>query len=247
MADDYEANRMVQLAQLEQLGYVSDTVANGEEVLRALSVRDYDVIFLDIGMPVMDGIETARRIRERRQSPRPFLVAVTAGTAARDRARIETAGFDAYIAKPAGVADFVAVLDRAHAKLYGTDADESPASADYPGPAPDADSREARPDPVAEILLRRVVPVYLRELPSRTNALRAAFTARDPECLARLCHALKGAGRILGATALAAACEHMEQRAYAGQLPDADALEDLIDLATLTGRELRRKLAAPAA
>ncbi len=74
--------------------------------------------------------------------------------------------------------------------------------------------------------------------------MRAAFEARDPAALARLCHALKGAARILGREALAAACEDMERCAYDGRLPDAAALHDLIGLATDTGEEVRRKLAA---
>lgn len=237
MADDYEANRMVQLAQLEQLGYPTDAVANGEEVIRALAARDYDVVLLDIGMPVMDGVETVRRIRARRNSQQPFLVAVTAGTAAVDRARFRTAGFDAFIAKPAGIEDFVTVLEQAHTALYGACAGDSPPSPEVSGAARDA-------EPLDGLLRRRVAPAYLRELPGRIGGLRAAFEARDTMSLASRCHALKGASRILGATTLAALCDDIERCAYDGRLPDVASLDDLVRLATDTGEELRRRLAA---
>ena len=244
MAEDYEANRMVQQAQLEQLGYATDTVANGEEVIRALAARDYDVVLLDIGMPVLDGVQTARRIRARRRACQPFLVAVTAGTAAVDRAKFKSAGFDAFIAKPAAIDDFVAALEQAHTSLYGEHAGEPPPSPDGSRRAHGAASPETRTDLLAGLLLRRVVPVYLRELPGRIGRLRVAFEDRDPEALASLCHALKGAGRVLGATALAEACEEMERRAYDARLPDATGLDDLISLATDAGEELRQRFAA---
>ena len=118
MAEDYEANRMVQLAQLEQLGYATDAVANGEEVIRALAARDYDVVLLDIGMPVLDGVETARRIRARRRARQPFLVAVTAGTAAVDRAKFKSAGFDVETAL--GHAPGQGVAHASRRPAYGT-------------------------------------------------------------------------------------------------------------------------------
>ncbi len=244
MADDYEANRMLQLAQLEQLGYATDAVANGEEVIRALAARAYDVVLLDIGMPVLDGVETARRIRARRRARQPYLVAVTAGTAEVDHAGFEAAGFDAFIAKPAAIEDFVAVLERAHTSLYGANACDQLLSPSDSGPVHDVAPSESCTDPLARLLLRRVVPIYLRELPARIAGLRAAFEARDAAALASLCHALKGAARILDRQALAVACDDMERIAYDGRLPDAATLDDLIGLATDTGEEVRQELAA---
>ncbi len=86
-----------------------------------------------------------------------------------------------------------------------------------------------------------MVPVYLRETPGRIRALRAAFDARDSAALASLCHSLKGAGRVLGATALAAACEDMEHAAYAGGMPDRATLDNLIGLVNDAGDKFRRQ------
>ena len=245
LADDYEANRMLQKAQLEELGYPTDAVANGEEVLRAMHARHYDVVLLDIGMPVMNGLETARRIRARKHETQPFLVAVTAGTVASDRALIRNAGFDVFIAKPAGMCDFATALEQAYAKKTGGERLFMPGSAANDDTVQlELGTLSARLGPAADALLRRVIPVYLRELPDRTAGLRAAFDRHDTAALAQFCHGLKGASRILGATELAAMCERSEQRAYEGTMPRPDELDELLDLAWRTGQELRRRLDA---
>ncbi len=245
LADDYEANRMLQKALLESLGYPTDVVANGEEVLRAMHARHYDVVLLDIGMPVMNGLETARRIRAHKDKTQPFLVAVTAGAVASDRALIRDAGFDVFIAKPAGLRDFATALEQAYAKKTGGDC------LILQGSAANDDTVEldlgtlcAHLGPAADELLRRVIPVYLRELPDRTAGLRAAFDRQDTAAFAQFCHGLKGASRILGATELAATCERSEQRAYEGAMPRPDELDELLDLARRIGQKLRRRLDA---
>jgi CheY-like chemotaxis protein len=245
LADDYEANRSLQKAQLEALGYPTDTVANGEEVLRALNARPYDVVLLDIQMPLIDGLETVSQIRRQRLDPQPFVVAVTAIASAPERARINQAGFDAFIAKPAGQREFAAVLAQAYAKKSGHDlAGISDAAANDDTPLLDFGMLYSRLGSAADVLLRRVIPLYLRELPRRTAELRAAFDRRDAQALAQLCHGLKGASRIVGATGLAAICERSEQQAYAGILPERQDLDELLELARRAARQLRRRLDA---
>ncbi|MDH3553955.1 MAG: response regulator [Gammaproteobacteria bacterium] len=245
LADDYEANRSLQKAQLEALGYPTDTVANGEEVLRALNARPYDVVLLDIQMPLIDGLETVSRIRRQRLDPQPFVVAVTAIASAPERARISQAGFDAFIAKPAGQREFAAVLAQAYAKKSGHDLAGIPdAAANDDTPLLDFGMLYSRLGSAADVLLRRVIPLYLRELPRRTAELRAAFDRRDAQALAQLCHGLKGASRIVGATGLAAICERSEQQAYAGILPERQDLDELLELARRAARQLRRRLDA---
>ena len=242
IADDYEANRLMLRAQLEQLGYRADAVANGEEVLRALRARSYDVILLDIGMPVMSGLETARRIRGSSPRPQPFIVAVTAGTSSREREQTVRAGIDAFAPKPLALDTLAAVLDAAYARQVGNAKESSHAALAADSPGVDLGPLRSRLGPGAETVLRRVIPAYLRELPGREVRLRAAFDARDPEAIARLCHGLKGASRAVGAAELADTCDRLEQGAYAGTLPDINELRALLDLARGAGIELQREL-----
>ncbi|MCC6352910.1 MAG: response regulator [Verrucomicrobiae bacterium] len=102
LAEDNRVNQKVALLTLDKMGYAADVVENGEEVLRALERKTYDLILLDIQMPVMDGIEVATRLQALWPNPgdRPRIVAMTANATAEDRRRCLDAGMDDYMAKP---------------------------------------------------------------------------------------------------------------------------------------------------
>jgi CheY-like chemotaxis protein len=90
-------------------------VSNGVEVLKALEANVFDVIFLDMQMPEMDGYETARRIRAKRTSSElehPRLIAMTGNAMQGDRARCLAAGMDDFIAKPVQLEALRAALER---------------------------------------------------------------------------------------------------------------------------------------
>lgn len=243
LADDYESNRMMQQAQVQQLGYPVDAVANGEEVLRALNVRDYDVVLLDIRMPVMDGLECARYIRTRKNAPQPFIVAVTADALSRDREQIVKAGIDAYIGKPVEISELAGVLCDAYERQSVRDSGLEHYDIDpFESVKLDLLALQSQLGAAADDLLRHVIPSYLRELPDREKRLRAAYQAQDVDAVAQLCHGLKGASRVVGAAELAAICDRLEQGGYAGSLPAPAEIDELLDLARRTAHKLRRKL-----
>ncbi|HSX83493.1 MAG TPA: response regulator, partial [Candidatus Saccharimonadia bacterium] len=115
VADDNTVNQKVASMMLKRLGYTVDIVANGVEVLQALETRSYDIIFLDVQMPEMDGDEAARRIRDQwstNEPARPRLIAMTGNAMQGDRERCLAAGMDDYITKPVRVEKLQAVLER---------------------------------------------------------------------------------------------------------------------------------------
>ena len=85
---------------LRKLGYKADTVANGIEALQALERQHYDVVLMDVEMPVMDGLEATRIIRQKWPDNGPKIMAVTAYALAGDKERFLEAGMDDYISKP---------------------------------------------------------------------------------------------------------------------------------------------------
>jgi signal transduction histidine kinase/CheY-like chemotaxis protein len=114
LAEDNEINQAVALRMLERLGYRAAVAANGVEVLAALEREPFDVVLLDVQMPVMDGLEAARRIRAH-GATRPRLIAMTANAMDGDREACLEAGMDDYVAKPVRLAALAAALERAGA------------------------------------------------------------------------------------------------------------------------------------
>jgi len=248
LADDYDVNRMVLSSQLETLGYRADTVANGEEVLRALHARTYDIVLMDIRMPVIDGVEATHRIRKRVDGPQPFIVAVTASALKGDRDRYLAAGMDAYISKPVDLLKLAETLDDAFESRYAGK------GAPWDGDLVDInpvdirlDELRARVGPGLEGLLAKVIPVYLRELPGRLQKLDAALSKNDTAAFAQYCHGLKGTSQSIGATELASLCSDYELAAYDSDLPNRQQFEEFKDLAERTGIALRRILREQAA
>jgi len=113
LADDNRVNQRVGQALLGKMGYRADVVSNGKEVLDALELQPYDVIFLDVQMPEMDGCSASREINRRwGQEKRPRLIALTGAAMLGDRELCLEAGMDDYIAKPIQVVDLRAAIER---------------------------------------------------------------------------------------------------------------------------------------
>jgi CheY-like chemotaxis protein len=85
------------LAQLGKLGYQATAVTNGAEAVAAVEAGGYDLVFMDCQMPVMDGFEATRHIRQSTEIP---IVAMTADAMPADRERCLSEGMDDYLAKP---------------------------------------------------------------------------------------------------------------------------------------------------
>ncbi|MDB6114266.1 MAG: domain S-box-containing protein [Lacunisphaera sp.] len=119
LAEDNPVNQKVTLHQLRSLGCRADLAANGAEVLAALQRQSYDVVLMDLHMPVMGGLEAARLIHEHFPgAKRPWLIALTANTMPGDREQGLAAGLDDYLAKPVRMPDLAAALARAKLRVH---------------------------------------------------------------------------------------------------------------------------------
>ena len=114
VAEDNVINQQVIKRVLLQYGYASDLAVDGQEAVRAVKRQRYDVVFMDIQMPEIDGLEATRRIGEMlASSERPYIVALTANAMKEDREACVAAGMEDYLSKPIRQPEIKAVLERA--------------------------------------------------------------------------------------------------------------------------------------
>jgi signal transduction histidine kinase/DNA-binding response OmpR family regulator len=114
VVEDNQVNSRLAVRQLQRLGFQAETVANGREAVEAQERQKFDLIFMDVQMPVMDGYEASAEIRrhEIRSRGHVPIVAMTANALNEDRDACLAAGMDDYVSKPVSLANLRVVIDR---------------------------------------------------------------------------------------------------------------------------------------
>ena len=116
VAEDNLVNQKVIVRILERGGYSVDVAGTGNEAVEAVLSAAYAVIFMDIQMPDLDGLEATRTIRQLAELPaQPYIIALTAATTEVDRGNCLAAGMNDFVAKPARAEDGLEALHRARA------------------------------------------------------------------------------------------------------------------------------------
>ncbi len=161
LCDDNAINQKVAARILQSIDYQPDLAANGREALDALDKKPYDLIFMDVMMPEMDGLEATRVIRERQKDgvahpnyqSRIIIVAMTAQAMQGDREKCLAAGMDDYLSKPILPKDVRAIVERwASQATPAAPAVPAPkADVPVPVPAPKADAPVFVPVPKADV------------------------------------------------------------------------------------------------
>ena len=111
MAEDNAINQRVAKLILKRSGFDIDLVGDGSEALDAHLAKPYDLILMDCQMPIMDGFEASRQIRQL-SLPQPVILAVTANALVGERERCLKAGMDDYLAKPFQADQLVALVKK---------------------------------------------------------------------------------------------------------------------------------------
>ncbi|WP_172253382.1 PAS domain S-box protein [Saccharibacillus deserti] len=112
IAEDHPVNRRLLEQMLTKFGCVCDLAVNGREAVEAALLRRYDLVFMDIQMPEMDGLAAALRIREHYGDEEPVIVAVTAFTERENRERCREAGMRDFIGKPLFAAEVESLVEK---------------------------------------------------------------------------------------------------------------------------------------
>ena len=225
VAEDNSTNREVALGMLRQLGLRADAVANGAEAISTLESIPYDLVLIDMRMPVMDGIEAARQIRN---PPSAVLnhdipiIALTANAMESDRDSCLAAGMNDFVPKPILKAVLRAALNR---WLPTGDAAIPTATRQV---VPSITGKEETLIFDRAGVLRRlegdnglaqiVFSAFFEDMPGQIEALKYLVKSGDASGAARQAHSIRGAAANAGGERLRALASEMEKAADAGDL-----------------------------
>lgn len=113
VVEDTPLNQMLMMKMLQGLGYQADAVSDGQKALDQLDKKSYDIVLMDCQMPILDGYETTRRLRQQPQyQERPIIIGVTAYAMVGDQEKCLAAGMDDYLSKPIKLKDLNSLLAR---------------------------------------------------------------------------------------------------------------------------------------
>jgi signal transduction histidine kinase/DNA-binding response OmpR family regulator len=246
--DDHPTNRQLLARQIVALGLRVRSVASGEEALALWQAGRYALVVTDCNMPRMDGYALSRNIREieakesRRRTP---IIAWTANVLSGATAQCHAAGMDDILTKPAELAELKEMLSRwlpsAAAATIDADAAVEARFGRTQVSSIDLialDKIAATPVERAEILLD-----FMTQTRSDFAALTAALIMPSLPVCVRIAHRMKGSSLMVGAQALAAACESMESAARQSSMQNAAAAKAVIDRAL---EKLEAHIAGPA-
>jgi len=213
VAEDNLVNQKAVTGMLEKLGHSPTVVANGTEVLSLLEIERFDLVLLDGQMPVMDGLTTSRKIREKEQKTGRHIpiIATTAHAMKHYQESCLQAGMDGYISKPANSQQ----IEDAIAKILGSEPGHEVASAPAIVLAPPTVWNPAKA--LARLggdtqILNEIVTIFLEESPKQIAQLRQALEESDGETIERIAHTMiseLGYLDISGASHRARDLEHM--------------------------------------
>ncbi len=251
LAEDTPANKEVITSVLRRRGHAITVVGNGEEAIAALQRQAYDVVLMDVTMPVMDGYAATRTIRhrERGREKRIPIIALTARATHGDRENCTAAGMDAYLAKPIDVGQLIELVESSvRHDMPAEHIDPEPSVGDLgsPGenrencgdyPPADMEEQDTSLDEDRESIIDYrgalgrlggdkdlfcdVVRLFDQDIPGLLQRIRTCIDEEDATELQRAAHSLRGLAANFGAADAAGRALCLEQMGKSGCLVGA--------------------------
>ena len=243
LTDDNIINQKVASRLLQQMGYKADIANNGLEAIRALERQPYHLVFMDVQMPELDGLEATRRIRQREREantpphfPHPIvIIAMTANAMQGDREKCVAAGMDDYIPKPVRPEAFQAAVERFGPVFFpeGTPRNDHPPETGSPeSRLPQTLPLSASPPETPPVDMERLldfaggdtanlaelIELYQTQTAEQLQQLRTALNLGEPEQVARIAHSCAGASATCGMNEIVIPLRKLERLGEANDL-----------------------------
>ncbi len=234
LADDIDINQELARIMLEKLGHCVSVAANGKEAVALFQQGGFDLIFMDMQMPEMDGLQATQVIRslEKGKSGHIPIIAMTANALESDRDKCTTAGMDGFIPKPVSSA----IIHNTLYRYYG-DPDYVAVASEGAHPAPSV-TQQPSPNPPGELplfkredlidrlggrveLLDKFITMFLKGLEEPLRNLRDAVHNGDHETVHRMSHGIKGSAANIGALRICQAAMELDTMGKQGDVSNA--------------------------
>jgi len=216
LAEDNRINQLFTEDLLTSRGHTVSLAANGAEAMDLLASRHFDLVLMDVQMPVMDGLAATRAIREHDGSqfdPDIPVLGLSAYAIKGDRERFMAAGMDDYLTKPIRFEDFFRVIRRL--------LDGRCACGDGPAYDPGRCRNELG---VSETIFRRMAALFVTDTPERLHSLETAMAAGNHKAARETAHILAGSAGAVRARAALSLAGRLETSLAAGDLAGAGPL-----------------------
>jgi signal transduction histidine kinase/CheY-like chemotaxis protein/HPt (histidine-containing phosphotransfer) domain-containing protein len=253
LAEDNDVNQRVARGILEKRGHTVVIANNGQEATLAVATQRFDLVLMDVQMPVMDGIEATGIIRrsEATRGVHTPIVAMTAHAMKGDREHCLEAGMDDYLSKPIQVQELLATIERYASPQRGVrETTELPQTRNnsLPERSSAASATSAFSRTVADggepidlttlltrvendwDLLHEMIDLFLDSSPRLLAEIEGGMVRRDSRTVERATHALKGAMQSISALPAARAAANLEAIARSGDIKDAGELASVLKL-----------------
>lgn len=242
VAEDNEVNQMVASMMLEQLGFNVTIAENGQAAVERYQQASFDIVLMDFHMPIMDGLDATRMIRELETSqpnqPRVPIIAVTANVEKTIISKCEKAGMDDYMSKPFSETQLHEMIQKWTNANKSSDAEVIAAET-----TPETEAASAQPseqaiclDPEAIAALRKLqrpgqpdvvekfFKMFLKNSEKLMHSLETGFDQADYAAVSVAAHTLKSSSANLGAIEFSAACKALEAVAKTGSAEEIQLL-----------------------
>jgi len=236
LAEDNEINRRLAVILLKRFGHQVAVAENGRMALDLLEQGQFDLVFMDVQMPEMDGLEATTAIRANPRWTDLPIIAMTAHAMEGDRERCLAAGMDDYVSKPVRAAQVLRAIQRQMGRVR-----ERAAAPAIPPPASAAaildEAGALERIGIDKFMLDELVTLWLHTAGEQVTQLAQAVEHGDADVVQRLGHNMKGSAASIGADRISEVARRLEVMGKSGDLTDGAATFSALQQEVTTLRE----------
>ena len=229
LVEDHEVNQKLAVTLLTRWGHRVEVAANGQIALEILENKTFDIILMDMMMPVMDGLEATRRIRAKEKDSRTPIIAMTANAMESDRKRCLAAGMDEYLSKPIKSQELQQMLQH-FSSPCGPHVLTPTAQRGVAVVAANEFDYARAITLVDQDVLHIIAQTFVARWPQELEKMRSSVAQPDMQALLHVAHALKGTLAMFGAQPASACAAEIERCATLHDVAGAGVRLGLLEL-----------------